>query len=249
MTKPISPHVKVILVLGVFLAALGPVPRSKAGSITLLPSASGDYVQPFGQPAYVDQSFEPVTSTTSGVSTAESIFSLSSLPPGGFISSATLNVSVLATETISSPLSAAAYSYNETNGVADLGDFTQGHSLVSAFTGLPANLSLGQTPVNYSFDVTALIQSELNASSPYAGFQFAYTGIGQGGLILAPPSLVLVDPPGLVPEPPAGLLMGIGIAGVSFTAWAKRRAVRARAANQGTSGLGSAISENETSDA
>jgi hypothetical protein len=237
-----------MLVIGVVLAMVGSGQRSKAGSITLLPSASGDYVQPFGPPAYVDPSFAPVTSTTSGISTAESIFSLSSIPPGSFISSATLNVSVLATETISSPLSAAAYSYNETNGVADLGDFTQARTLVGAFTGLPANLSQGQTPVNYSFDVTALIQSELNGSAPYAGFQFAYTGIGQGGLILAPPSLV-VDPPGTVPEPPAGLLMGIGVAGVSITAWVKRRTVRARAAIQGASGWGRAISENDASEA
>src|SRR5215469_3778409 len=64
MMKLTSRYARTYVLLGVFLAAVGSGQRSKAGSITLLPSASGDYVQPFGQPAHVDQSFQPVTSTT-----------------------------------------------------------------------------------------------------------------------------------------------------------------------------------------
>jgi hypothetical protein len=178
------------------------------------------------------------------------IASITTVPHGARVQSATLILDVAGAQTLAGPGSLSVNGYPDGDGLVGPGDFLKKTTFLGSTGNLPDG-SAGSENIPFRFDVTNLIQSIASKGTMrFVGFHLEGPGSdseawvwGLGAPDLAErPRLEVTFSAGSVPEPPGALLIGLGIAGPAALGWwcGRRRGSRTRAAGSSSVGAGPA---------
>jgi hypothetical protein len=154
---------------------------------------------------------------------------LKAIPQGVVIQSATLTLDVAGAQTLAVPASLSVNGYPDGDGIVGLGDFTKATTLLGT-TGALADALPGSEAIPFSFNITSFIQTLANnGTMRFVGFHLEGPAGDSQAWVWGNAATIPADAPHLsvtfsaVPEPPGALLIGLGLAGVSFLAWWRGR--------------------------
>jgi hypothetical protein len=158
------------------------------------------------------------------------IATISTLPNGAVITSATLFFDVSGAHSGGSLAALSVNGYGDGDGVVGLGDFPKATTFLGSTGNLPEGAP-GSLVIPFQVDATALIQSLANSGTRFVGFHFegpsgdsseSIWGISATNPAAVHPRIDITFTSG-VPEPSSVLLMGVGIVGLSCVAWRRGR--------------------------
>jgi hypothetical protein len=159
------------------------------------------------------------------------IASITTLPHGARIQSARLFLDIAGAQTIAGPGSVSVNGHPDGDGIVGLGDFAKKTTFLGSTGSLPDGFS-GTEDIPFSFDVTILMQAIADRGTMrFVGFHLKGSSDDSEAWVwgvTAPdpaeqPRLEVTFWVGAVPEPPAALLLGAGLAGLAWwrNRWAK----------------------------
>jgi hypothetical protein len=238
MTTRRRPTMRTAMLAWAALATIVPVVATRAALISELPSDEGTR-DLSGSPPVATLSRGPlqlladITATSSQIADNSDVEfdlrSLSTLPPGTVVNAATLSLNVAGAQTVASPAVVTVGTYGDGDAVIGLGDFVKNTTLIGT-TGLLPNGPPGTLNIPFSFDVTDFIQGLVNNRTPAVGFLLNGPAGDADAWIWGSAAPDPNQRPHLtisftaVPEPPAALLMGLGLVGVLALVRRPRRA-------------------------
>jgi hypothetical protein len=170
------------------------------------------------------------------------IASVTTLPRGATVHSATLFLDVAGAQTLAGPGSVGVNGYPDGDGIAGPGDFAKKTTFLGSTGSLPDGLP-GTENIPFQFDVTGLIQAIADRGTMrFVGFHLEGPALDSGASIwglAAPdpaerPRLEVDFSAGAVPEPPGALLIGLGFAGLAVLGRWRGRWAGGRSSGAGT---------------
>jgi hypothetical protein len=230
-----------MVVWSALAVSVAAVPAS-ADSLIVGPTDEGTRLINGSAPATLDHPLQLLNILVDGTDhlSADSIVefdiaSITTLPHGATVQSATLFLDIAGALTLASPGSVSVNGYPDGDGLVGLGDFAKHTTLIGSTGNLPDGTA-GTENIPFSFDVTDLIQAIADQRTMrFVGFHLeGPAGDSEAwvwGLAAPDPAerpRLEVTFSSAVPEPPGALLIGLGIAGLAALArwhdrWAKVR--------------------------
>jgi hypothetical protein len=151
------------------------------------------------------------------------IASISTIPQGAVVTSATFSLNIAGAQTVISPPILDVSGYADSDGVVKLVDFQKPTTSLGN-TGVLPNSGPTSLNIPFDFNITSFIQSLVNDRTPFVGFRLDVEGTSNVNVwdSLAPdpaqrPHLAITF--SALPEPPSARLMGLGIVGLLAVAW------------------------------